>query len=175
MFPSHDHVVLATYATLSGSPAADNYPHNLYADLSSATAATINALREAFQLQSMFELDARGGTRYVEILKAHFGVVSPDFRLQRPEFLGSGRSVINSHVVPQTSESGTTSQATLAAYATSSVAGNSVGFSKSFTEHGYILGIASARADLTYQQGLNRMWSRSTPFDRDWETFTESN
>lgn len=140
----------------------------LYADLSNATAATINQLREAMLMQSLFELDARGGTRYVEILKAHFGVVSPDFRLQRPEFLGGGSSRINSHPVAQTSPtSGSNAQGQLAAFSTHSVAGN-IGFAKSFVEHGYIIGLACARADITYQQGLNRMWNRSTRYDFYW-------
>lgn len=139
----------------------------LEADLSTATAATINELRNAFMMQSLFELDARGGTRYVEILRAHFGVTSPDFRLQRPEYLGGGQSPINVHAVPQTSESDTTKQATLAAFATTTASGR-IGFTKSFVEHGYVIGLACARADITYQQGLNRMWNRSTRFDFFW-------
>lgn len=140
----------------------------LYADLSDATAATINQLREAMMMQSLFELDARGGTRYVEILKAHFGVTSPDFRLQRPEYLGGGSSRINVHPVAQTSPtSGSNAQAQLASFATSATSGN-IGFSKSFVEHGVVLGLACARADLTYQQGINRMWSRSTRYDFYW-------
>jgi len=138
------------------------------ADLSTATAATINQLRQAFMMQSLLELDARGGTRYVEILRAHFGVISPDFRLQRSEYLGGGTSQINVHSVPQTSPtSGSNAQGALAAYATSSVSGN-IGFSKSFVEHGYVIGLACARADITYQQGLNKMWLRSTRYDFFW-------
>lgn len=141
----------------------------LIADLSTATAATINQLREAFAVQSLFELDARGGTRYVEILQAHFNVISPDFRLQRPEFLGGGESRINIHPVPQTSPtSGTNPQAQLASFATSSSSGQNIGFTKSFVEHGYIIGMVCPRADITYQQGLNRMWSRQTRFDFFW-------
>lgn len=142
----------------------------LVADLSTATAATINQLRQAFMMQGLFELDARGGTRYVEILRAHFGVISPDFRLQRAEFLGGGTSAINSHPVAQTSPtSGSNAQGQLAAFATSSVSSaQNIGFSKSFVEHGYIIGLACARADITYQQGLNRMWNRSTRFDFFW-------
>lgn len=145
------------------------YHSGLEADLSQATAATINQLRESFLMQSLFELDARGGTRYVEILKAHFGVTSPDFRLQRPEFLGGGSSKINSHPVAQTTPAsgGSTPPANLSAFATQQVTGN-IGFSKSFVEHGYILGFVTGRADLTYQQGLNRMWSRSTRYDYYW-------
>lgn len=136
----------------------------LYADLSSATAATINALRQAFQVQSLLELDNRGGTRYVELILAHWNVVSPDFRLQRAEYLGGGSQRINSHPVPQTAPtSGSDYQGQLAAFVTSS--GSGIGFTKSFVEHGYVIGLACARADITYQQGLNRMWSRRTRFD----------
>lgn len=140
------------------------------ADLSAATAATINELREAFLMQSLFELDARGGTRYVEILRAHFGVVSPDFRLQRPEYLGGGTTPINVHAIPQTSPtSGSNAQADLAAFATArTTTSDNIGFTKSFVEHGYIIGLACGRADITYQQGLNRMWSRSTRYDFFW-------
>lgn len=145
----------------------------LYADLSSATAATINQLRQAFSVQSLYELDARGGTRYTEILLSHFNVTSPDFRLQRPEYLGGGRQAINVHPVPQTSASdGGTPQANLASYATSASSG-SIGFTKSFVEHGYVIGLARARADITYQQGLERMWSRQTRFDFFWPKLQE--
>ena len=138
----------------------------LEADLSSATAATINQLREAFQIQRLYERDARGGTRYTEIVRSHFGVTSPDARLQRPEYLGGGSSPIMVHPVAQTSETGTTALGDLAAFATGSIRGH--GFSKSFTEHCVILGLVSARADLNYQQGLNRMFSRSTRWDYYW-------
>lgn len=144
----------------------------LYADLTNATAATINQLRQAFSIQSLLELDARGGTRYTEILAAHFNVTSPDFRLQRPEFLGGGQSRINSHPVAQTSPtSGSNALAALGAFATSS--GSGIGFTKSFVEHGYVIGMACARADLTYQQGLNRMWSKSTRYDFFWPKLQE--
>ena len=146
----------------------------LIADLSTATAATINQLREAWQVQSLLELDARGGTRYVEILQAHFNVVSPDFRLQRPEFLGGGETRINSHPVPQTAPtSGSNAQGQLAAFATASSGGSSIGFTKSFVEHGYVIGLACARADITYQQGLNKMWTRQTRFDFFWPKLQE--
>jgi len=142
----------------------------LIANLTNATAATINQLRQAFLMQSLLELDNRGGTRYVEVLRAHFGVVSPDFRLQRTEYLGGGSTRINSHPVAQTAPtSGSSVQAGLAAFSTASTTGSqSIGFSKSFVEHGYIIGLACARADITYQQGLNRMWDRSTRFDFFW-------
>lgn len=146
----------------------------LYADLAGATAATINQLREAWQIQSLLELDARGGTRYVEILQAHFNVISPDFRLQRPEYLGGGSTRINSHPVPQTSPtSGTDAQGNLAAFATASSGGSSIGFTKSFVEHGYVIGLACARADITYQQGLNKLWTRQTRFEFFWPKLQE--
>lgn len=139
----------------------------LEADLTEATSATINSLRLAFQIQKMYERDSRGGTRYVEILKAHFNVTSPDFRLQRPEYLGGNTKKITSTVVPQTSSTdGTTPQGNLSAYAMVSDSGS--GFTHSFTEHGYIIGLVSLRADLNYQQGLNRLWSRKTRFDFYW-------
>lgn len=141
---------------------------NLAADLSQATAATINQLRQAFQIQKLYERDARGGTRYTEIVRAHFGVVSPDARLQRPEYLGGGQSPVNVHAVAQTSatENEPTPQGNLAAYGTSVMNGH--GFSKSFTEHGVLVGLVCIRADLSYQQGLNRMWSRRGRFDYYW-------
>lgn len=134
----------------------------MVADLSAATAATINQLRQAFQFQKILERDARGGTRYVELLKAHFGVTSPDFRLQRPEYLGGHSQRLTMSAVAQTSETGTTPQANLSAYGTVSA---NAGYNKSFVEHGYVIGLVNVRSDITYQQGLRRMWSRSTRFD----------
>ena len=146
--------------------AATGYP-DIRADLSDATAATINSLREPFQLQRMFERDARGGTRYVEVLKSHFGVTSPDFRLQRPEYLGGGSVMINTSPIPQTSSTdATTPQGNLAAMGTFAHSG--IGFNHSFVEHGVIIGMISVRADLTYQQGLNKMWTRRTRYDFYW-------
>ncbi|AXL14652.1 major capsid protein [Microviridae sp.] len=148
-----------------GATAADGL--DVYADLSDATAATINQLRQAFQVQKLYERDARGGTRYIEILKSHFGVTSPDARLQRPEYLGGSSSPISLNPVPQTeSTTAESPQANLAAYGTMAMSGH--GFNKSFTEHCLILGFVSVRADLTYQQGLNRMFSRSTRWDYYW-------
>ena len=142
---------------------------SLQADLSNATAATINSLRNAFQLQRLAERDARGGTRYTEIVKSHFGVTSPDARLQRPEFLGGSTSQVNIQPVATTgtdymsSITGGTSVGELGAYGT--VANQGDGFTKSFTEHGVIIGLVSARADLTYQRGIHRMFNRKTKFD----------
>lgn len=139
----------------------------LYADLSQATAATINQLREAFQVQRLYERDARGGTRYTEIVRAHFGVTSPDARLQRPEYLGGGSSSVDINSIAQTSSTdGTSPQGNLAAMGTVQFSGH--GFSKSFTEHCVIIGLACVRADLNYQQGLNRMWSRQSRWDYYW-------
>lgn len=139
----------------------------MFADLSSATAATINQLRQSFQIQKLLERDARGGTRYTEIIRAHFGVISPDARLQRPEYLGGGSTVININPIAQTSATnlsgGSTVLGNLAAMGTSLASGH--GFTQSFVEHGVIIGLVSVRADLTYQQGLPRMWSRSTRYD----------
>lgn len=130
---------------------------------------TINSLRTAFQLQKMLERDARGGTRYTEVIQAHFGVTSPDARLQRPEFLGGGSSRININPVQQTAEGENTPQGNLAAFGTAALTGH--GFTKSFTEHCLIIGLVNVRADITYQQGLNRMWFRRGRYDYFWPAF----
>lgn len=166
---------------LSGGAADRNWsgkedPNNpgfpgIYADLSEATAATINQIRQAFQVQRLLERDARGGTRYTEIVKSHFGVSSPDSRLQRPELLGTGSSPVHITPIAQTTQDidgagANTPQGNLAATGTSVLQGH--GFTKSFTEHCIILGFVNVRADLTYQRGLDRMWSRLTRFDFFW-------
>lgn len=138
----------------------------LFADLANATGGSINALRQAFQLQKLYERDARGGTRYTEIVLSHFGVVSPDARLQRPEYLGGGTTRVGISAVANTSDTATANQGDLAAIGTATANGH--GFHKSFTEHGYIIGLVSVRADLTYQQGLDRHWSRTTREDFYW-------
>jgi hypothetical protein len=139
----------------------------LIADLSTATAATINQLRQSFQIQKLLERDARGGTRYTEIIRSHFGVVSPDARLQRPEYLGGGSTPVSINPVAQTSATGlvedTSPQGNLAAFGTALAYNH--GFTYNATEHGVLIGLVSVRADLTYQQGLPRMWSRSTRYD----------
>nr|QJB20532.1 MAG: major capsid protein [Microvirus sp.] len=141
---------------------------NLQVDLSSATAATISALRQAAAVQQLYETDARGGTRYVELLKAHFGVTSPDARLQRPEYLGGGSARVNVNPVPQTAPTDSeTPQGNLAGFGAVSATGSVV---KSFVEHGILIAFCSVRADLNYQQGLNRMWSRNTKLDYFWPT-----
>lgn len=167
-FAVYDSTVPIVTTGLTTEPySVDMATSGITADLSGASAITINSLRQAFQLQRLYERDARGGTRYTEILRAHFGVISPDARLQRPEYLGGSSTRININPVQQTSSTdSTTPQGNLAAYG---VLGDRVnGFTKSFVEHGYIIGLVNVRADLTYQQGLNRMWSRQTRFDFYW-------
>jgi len=145
----------------------------LIADLSAATSATINQLRQSFQIQKLLERDARGGTRYTEIIRSHFGVASPDARLQRPEYLGGGSTPINISPIPQNSGTGSSGSTTplgnLAAFGT--YLGQGHGFTQSFVEHGYIIGLVAVRADLTYQQGLRRHWSRSTRYDYYFPAF----
>lgn len=141
--------------------------NRMYADLTEATGATINALREAFQIQKLYERDARGGTRYTEIIQSHFGVTSPDARLQRPEYLGGGRERININPISQTSSTDTTTpQGNMAGFGTLAFGGQ--GFNKSFTEHSVVIGMACIHADLTYQQGLPRQWSRQSRWDFYW-------
>lgn len=139
---------------------------NLTADLSSVSAITINDLRQAFALQSLLETDARGGSRLIELIRAHFGVVSPDARMQRPEYLGGSSAPMNVTTVPQTSQTSTESpQGNLAAFVT---VGDGCSWTKSFTEHCVIIGLCNVRADLSYQQGLPRMFSRRTRYDYYW-------
>jgi len=164
--------VFDTHLAVEEDPNNTGYP-NIRADLTQATAATINQLREAFQVQALYEVDARGGTRFIELIQAHFQVSAPDFRLQRPEYLGGGSATINTHPVPQTAPtSGSNPQAQLAAFATSASNGT-VGFSKSFQEHGYVIGLMCPRSEITYQQGLNRFWSYEARFDLYWPKFAE--
>lgn len=138
----------------------------LVADLSSVTGATVNDLIQSFAIQDLLVRDARGGTRYTEILQTHFGVTSPDSRLQRVEYLGGSSKPLSFYAVPNTSDTATYKQGALAAYAQGII--NNEGFVKSFTEHGLLLGLVSMRADLNYQQGLDRKWSRSTRYDFYW-------
>ena len=161
----------ATITTAATPGAQDLSPRNLFAELDEVTAVTINQLRQAFQLQKFLERDARSGTRYIEVIKSHFGVTNPDFRLQRPEYLGGCHENIRFTTIAQTTQTLTdsTPQGNLAAMGT--VSGTSRCFNKSFTEHGYIIGIASVYSDLTYQQGLNRMWQRETRVDYFWPVF----
>ncbi len=156
-------------ASTTGAPVIDN----LWAvSDGNAAAATINQLRMAFQIQKLYERDARGGSRYIEILKSHFGVTSPDARLQRPEYLGGNRVPININQVIQQSGTGSgsnTPQGTVVGM--SQTTDSHADFIKSFTEHGFIIGVMVARYDHTYQQGLDRMWSRKDRFDYYWPVF----
>lgn len=155
-------------AQLSG--AGPNYEPVVYADLSSATAATINALRLAVQTQRLLERDARSGTRYTELLRAHFGVMPEDARLQRPEYIGGGRTSLQTQAIPQTAPEtgGSTPLGALGAQGT--VTGQHR-FRYAATEHGYIIGLAHVDAELTYQQGLHRLWTRQTRYDFYWPVF----
>lgn len=147
-------------------------PANLWAiGSTNTTAATINQLRMAFQIQKLYERDARGGTRYIEILKSHFGVTSPDSRLQRPEYLGGNRIPININQVIQQSatQSDGTPQGNVAAMSLTTDTHSD--FTQSFTEHGFVIGLMVARYDHTYQQGLERFWSRKDRFDFYWPVF----
>lgn len=156
--------------TVTAQPGSSWLSKSAYADLDSSSIFTINSLRTAFQMQKFYERLARGGSRYTEVLRSFFGVVSPDARLQRPEFLGSFTKMVNVNPIAQTSATDDTSpQGNLSAYGVT--ASRFHGFTKSFVEHGYIIGFVCARADLTYQQGINKMWLRSTVYDFYWPTF----
>lgn len=139
---------------------------NLQVDLSTASGATLAAMRLAVATQQLLERDARGGTRYTELLVNHFGVRSEDSRLQRPEYIGGGRSTIHTQAIPQTSATGLTGGTSpLAALGAQSTVADAHHFSYAATEHGYIIGLANVRADLTYQQGIHKLWRRSTRYD----------
>lgn len=164
--PLSDQVSIPTAVGGSGSFQLEWNNSGLAADLSAATAATINQLRQAFQVQKLLERDARGGTRYVEIIKSHFGVTTPSAGW-RTEYLGGGTKMVNISPIAQTSSTDATSpQGNLSAMGTATL--DQIGFTKSFTEHSTILCLINVRADLTYQQGMNRMWSRQTRYDFYW-------
>ena len=175
--PASDYSSVAGFAgnygsdtTVSAQAASTYLGKDSYVDLDTSSIFTINSLRTAFQMQKFYERLARGGSRYTEVLRSFFGVVSPDARLQRPEFLGSFTKMVNVNPIAQTSATDSTSpQGNLSAYGVT--AAKFHGFTKSFVEHGYIIGFVSARADLTYQQGVNKMWLRSTVYDFYWPTF----
>nr|QJB19987.1 MAG: major capsid protein [Microvirus sp.] len=156
-----------TYPTNKNVGVVTTGDSGLYADLSAATAATVNQLRQSFQIQKLLERDARGGTRYTELLRAHFGVTPQDYRLQRPEYIGGGSTYVNVNPIAQTSATsisgGATPLGNLAAMGTALASGH--GFTYHAQEHGYIIGLVNVRADLTYQQGLPKMWSRETRYD----------
>lgn len=156
--------------TVSAQVGSAYLGNDSYVDLDTSSIFTINSLRTAFQMQKFYERLARGGSRYTEVLRSFFGVVSPDARLQRPEFLGSFTKMVNVNPIAQTSATDDISpQGNLSAYGVT--AAKFHGFNKSFVEHGYIIGFVCARADLTYQQGINKMWLRSTVYDFYWTTF----
>lgn len=159
----------ASFYNFADAVVSPNGSFTPYADLSGVSAITINDLRQAFQIQKFYEKWARGGSRYTETLRVMFNVISPDARLQRPEYLGGSHSRVNIVPTAQTSSTDSVSpQSNLSAFG---VLGDSAhGFNKSFVEHGYIIGLCCLRADLTYQQGLNRMWSRRSLFDFYWPT-----
>lgn len=166
---SRDSSIYSTAYIYNPSATSERFDTGLYTDLTQASAATINTLRQAFQVQRLLERDARGGTRYTEILRSHFNVVSPDARLQRPEYLGGSSTPFIVNPVAQTaSTDNTTPQGNLAAFGISAPSFH--GFSKSFVEHGYIIGLACVRSDLTYQQGINKIWNRKTRYDYYWPT-----
>lgn len=159
----------ASNASISIEQGGAGFP-NVRADLSNATSATINDIRQAFQLQRWMELNARGGVRYVESVLAHFGIRSSDARLQRPEFLGGGRSpIVVSEVIQTSSTDATTPQGNMAGHAFS--AQRSHEFTKSFEEHGYVIGILSIMPRTSYQQGCPRMWNRTSKLDFYWPAF----
>ena len=171
---SFDDVGAQSKLFAGGSISTGGYPiiNNLWAiNDGSVSSATINQLRMAFQIQKLYEKDARGGTRYIEILKSHFGVTSPDARLQRPEYLGGNRIPVNINQVVQNSATqadGTPLGDTAAFSVTTDVHGD---FIKSFVEHGFVIGIMVARYDHTYQQGLERFWSRRDRLDYYFPVF----
>lgn len=148
-----------------------NSSQNAYADLSQAASATINQLRQSFQVQAIYEIDARGGTRYPEMILSHFGVHNPDSRMQYPEYIGGGHFPIDVSALAQTSATGVdgTPLGELAGVGVGNVHG--IGFRHSFTEHCVVIGLVCAAADLTYQQGTHRMWYRSTRFDYYFPAF----
>ena len=155
---------------IKGSAATGGTPQ-IFADLSQATNSTINTVRTAVTMQQFLERDARGGTRYIELIPSHFGVTIPDFRLSKPEYLGGGTTRVGVNSVSQTAPAsgGSTALGNQAAYGV--FGHNGIGFIKSFVEHGVLIGLVSVRADLNYQQGLHKMWSRSTRYDFYWPTF----
>lgn len=159
------------HITMTATPGSSLLGSESYVNLDASSIFTINSLRTAFQMQKFYERLARGGSRYTEVLRSFFGVVSPDARLQRPEFLGSFTKMMNINPIAQTSSTNdTTPQGNLSAYGVTGAKFH--GFTKSFVEHGYVFGFCCARADLTYQQGINRMWTRSTVYDWYWPTFS---
>lgn len=161
---NYDYALLSSGTEIAMRVNATGTP-NVYADLTQATGVAINTFRQAFLTQQLMERDARGGTRYVELLRSHFGVISPDYRLQRPEYIGGGQSPIAITPIAQTAP---TTGVPLGALGAAGTAAGSHRASYAATEHGYILGLISVKSELTYQQGLHKMWTRSTRYDFYW-------
>lgn len=162
---------LSFNATAGGAVTAQLYPANLYADMSTATGATINALRLAVTTQQFLEKDARGGTRYAELLRMHFGVTPQDARLDRPEYIGGGQHMFNTQAIPQTATPTAPATTPIGTLGGATVGNGRHRFDYSASEHGFIIGIINVRADITYQQGMHRMFSRLTRYDYYWPTF----
>lgn len=158
------------YTGLATSDVLNGESSGIYADLSSVTGISVNTLRLSFQMQKILESDARGGTRYISLLLNHFNVTSPDARLQRSEYLGGLHQPININQVVQNSETSNTPQGTVAAY--SHTSGSHRDFTYSCVEHGVIIGVCCIRYDHSYQQGLDRMYSRKTRYDFYWPEFS---
>lgn len=137
----------------------------VFADLSEATSVTINQLRQAWLVQGLLERDARGGTRYVELIRSHFGVTNPDFRLQRPEYIGGGQSPLAITAIAQTAP---TEDAPLGALGAAATSTGSHRASYAATEHGFIIGIINVRSEISYQQGIHKMYTRQTRYDYYW-------
>lgn len=156
------------FASPGGALSIAGYASDGYIDPNGTLKINPEDIRLGMSLQELFERDARGGTRFPEVILAHFNTVLPDFTVQRPEFLGSGHFDINIHPVAQNSQTGTTPQGNLASFATHMVSGRALGFQKSFQEWGYVFGMVTFRSAITYQQGMNRLWLRSTRFDFYW-------
>lgn len=160
-YPAYFADATSAYVIKSASDDGTDLPA-IYADLSAATGVTINAFRQAFLVQALLERDARGGTRYVELILSHFGVRNPDYRLQRPEYIGGGQTQLQITPIAQTAP--TTELPVGALGATGTAAGQHTA-SYAATEHGYIIGLINIKSELSYGQGLHKMWSRSTRFD----------
>lgn len=156
-------VAATAYGTAAGEMIFDTNT-GVYADLSAASGVAINTLRQAFLVQQLLERDARGGTRYTELVRSHFGVTSPDARLQRPEYLGGGQTPIAVTPIAQTATGG----GGLGALAGAGTGVGSHRASYAATEHGHILGLVSIKSELSYMQGIRKMWSRSTRYDFYW-------
>lgn len=151
---------------IKGSAATGGIPQ-IFADLAATTGVAINTLRQAWLIQQLLERDARGGTRYTEIIRSHFGAISPDFRLQRPEYIGGGQSPLNITPIAQTTP---VSGSGLGVLGGAGTAAGTHRASYAATEHGFIIGVINARAETSYQQGVHRMWYRQTRFDYYWPT-----